>query len=178
MTLAGCHRGGVSTRWSALARGLFGLAEVHRADREANTDDVAKFELLGRSHRTLDRHDVAPIFWKERRCPLSGANLRRDRDHSPSIGNRGGSGVQRGTLFVGDRDEMERRRTSPVPDLSGELQIHSRRLLDEHAGAEHPGDVVTVARAASKVRSQRGGERRRSSRAPRQRRGRRRCDGT
>ena len=124
-----------------LGSGLFGVAEVHQADREADTDDVAKFELLGRSHCTLDRHDVAPIFWKERRCPLGCADLRGDRDHSPSIGNSGGSGVQHGTLLVGDRDEVERRRTSPVPDLSGELQIHSRRLLDESTRGEQNTEV-------------------------------------
>jgi len=94
----------------------------HQADRH----HVSFLEPFGLAHCRLHRHYVPSILGEQRRCPPGSPDLSRDWDHAPAIAHERGRLFQLEALLVRYRDKVPGRRTLPVPDQAGELEVHRK----------------------------------------------------
>ena len=85
---------------------------------ELDRNPVALIEILSRSDAGFDRHDIALIFGKQGRLPLSFANAHTGGDHSPAISHECGYGIQVAALLRRNGNEVPRGGATPEPNFA------------------------------------------------------------
>lgn len=95
---------------------------------EAYAGLVPLIQALGPAYVGLDRHQVAAFLGVQRGGPRGRSDPRGHRDDAPAVADQGRRRLQLRALRLGDRDEVEGRRSAPVHDRAAELELHGARI--------------------------------------------------